>query len=336
MTKEKPTGRYNLSPCSPGIHLKRIDLPSQIVNYYQQRGLFVRGLPGYEQIEGKDSTVEQTIAERGSELLKQHTYPVENSKREDQLEAEKEAKELIACFTRGSIRHLTQIKRDYMILGNTLPIRVQADQDKTYKTILFVKKPNLFRIFGASLYNILSGNLPMQDFIFNCYSFVEREIEGQHLDLANKKELEKRPLFKESAVRLALLDDFLFINDLARTIGPKRCMDNIIVKYDGTLMAFDFEKLFENPFRYIQRITPLEVLREMGIDISEKFEKQTRHEEARKILSRLERNKHALEGLCKLWSYSPEMVNRFQQGGFKSSENFFKDRMHYLRNQTKE
>lgn len=331
----KPNLKYSLSPCSPGIHLKRIDIPQSIVTYYQQRGLFVRGLPGYEQIEGKESTVEQTIADKSQELGELHTYPVENSRKEDQLKAEEESRDLIACFTRGNPRHITQVKRDYMILGNTLPIKVQAYQDKTYKTVLFVKKPNIFRIFGASFYNILSGNLPMQDFIFNCYSFVEREIEGQHLDTANKKAIEQKTLFKESSVRLALLDDFIFINDLARTVGPKKCMDNIIIKYDGTLMAFDFEKLFENPFKYLQRITLLEVLRDKGLDVSIKFEKQTRQEEARKILSRMERNKHTLGGLCKLLNHSPEMVDRFQQGGFKSAEAFFKDRVRYLFTQTK-
>jgi len=320
----------NISPSYPGIHLARIDIPKKITTYFQQRGLFVLSLPGYEQIEGKNNESREIIESGNIPLERTEPYPLRNKEDLDRQEAEVSCFELLGRFAKESPRHFTRLTRDYMILGNTLPIKVQAYINGKIKLGVYVKKPNIPRIFGASLYNLLSGNNQLQDFMFNRYSFIEREIVGNHISDINKKSVTKRPLFKESVIRLATLDDFMLINDLGRNVGPINCFDNFIVQSDGICIAFDFNRLLDNPCMYPAHVPFLDLIRSQKIDIPRIMEKQVRSDEARRILWRIHKNQHSFDHLVDLIDQSDELLKHLKEAGYKSAKEFFEYRRRFL------
>lgn len=321
------------SPHSPGLSLRRIDLPEPVIVYFQKRGMYIKSLPSYEQIEGRDPMIPDSKRNPDNpNYFLVETCPVENASEEARLKAENHATELLSTFTRNPIRSFSKISRTYMLNGLTKPIRVSGVLDTKVKNTIYVKKPSIERIFGIALYNLLAGLAP-QDYIFNNYSFIERGIEGEHVCPETLKQAVKRKNFLESLVRLSTLDEFLSITDLDKDIGPKGCFDNFLVQYDGTCIAFDFNTIFEPGFDTTNR-SLLNKLKGLGVAIPPKLEQDTRADEARKIIARLNRHSSIFEGLISLIDKVPYMKERFKESGFKSAEAFFKDKARYILTQT--
>ena len=316
------------SPYSPGIVQERISLAEPVITYFQQRGMFIRSLSSYEQIRGRDSAMPIEIMEdwRFGKYV-EDSYPLENASEEAKKKAEKHSQELLSRFTRNNPSQISKIKRDFMISGLTLPIRLNALIDREIKATVYVKKPSTERIFGVLLYNLLSGH-PPQDFIFNCYSFVERAVLGEHLGDENFRRLIHRPKFKESIVRLSELDDLLSINDLDRRSGINNSFPNILFSYDGEAYAFDFNTILQPEVE--GRSTLVETMREAGVDITSKFEKQIRREESLCLNARIHKNRPCFESIVKLIDSIPYMQDRIQEKGYHSAKEFFKDRLGLL------
>lgn len=318
------------SPHSSGLRLKRIDLPEPIIVYFQKRGRFVRNLPSYEQIEGRNAVIPDTARkELFLDIFIVETYPVDNQDDESRIRAESRALELLSIFTRSKKPSISKLSRTYMLTGYTKPIKISCLLDKKADISVYVKKPSTERIFGMLLYNLLSGN-PEQDYIFNNYSFVERGIFGEHLNDFNKKGILMRQRFRESIVRLAELDDFISINDLERRIGPKNAFGNFLVGYDGNVVAFDFNTLFQ-PETGKQKSPLVDAVRAAGIDIQSEFEGRIRDDEARRIRGRVNENRRAFERIAELIDGVPYMIDRINEKGYKSAEQYFKIKLSKLR-----
>lgn len=320
----------NQSPHSPGMNLKRIELPEAVITYFQQRGRFIRGLPSYEQIEGRNPLLPEEIEENlRFGIFIYETYPVNNNTSENVQKAECYARETVSTFTRNKPREISKLSREYMLMGYTRPIRINFLMDKKIQSAVYVKKPSIERIFGMYLYNFLSGS-PSQDYLFNNYTFLEKEISGVHLDDENKQALSSKPRFKESAIRLATLDDFMAISDLERKSGPKNALTNILVQYDGSITAFDFNTVLQ-PFVEFTRSPFLDRLREMGIDIPKRLEKQITAEEALRINHVINQHRACFESIVELIDKVPYMKSRIEEKGYKSAKKYFKDALYKLR-----
>ena len=324
MEKEK-------SPFSPGMNLRKRDIPEKVITYFQQRGKFVKSLPSYEQVERRNPIIPEEIKdpERLGMFL-EDTYPVINKTLEAKEKADNYAREVIAKFTRNKCKGISKISRTYMLTGYTRPIRATCLIDKETKVSIYVKKPSIERIFGMALYNLLSGNLE-QDYIFNGYAFVESEIPGVHPSDINKKHILSRPNLAESLVRLAVLDEFLSINDLERRGGENKLFVNILVQYDGNVAAFDFNTILQ-PEADNKTSPLLQAFREYGLNIPANLEKAVRIDEARKINARIYGNHKTFKNIIDLADSIPYMRRRVQEKGYKSIENYFKrstDRLKY-------
>lgn len=316
------------------MNLRKIELPQPVVTFFQQRGQFIRGLPSYEQIEGRNPLLPEEIKENiRFGIFLHETYPVENKSQENTEKAEEYALDIASTFTRNKPSTLSKLSRTYMLTGYTCPIELKFLIDNEIKSAIYIKKPSVERIFGSYLYNLISGNTP-QDCIFNNYSFVERQIPGVHLDDSNKHELSKRPRFIESAVRLATIDEFMEISDLERKAGPANTLTNILVQYDGTLAAFDFDTLLQ-PYVTFTKSPFLDRLREMNIEVPEKLEKQIQRDEAQRINQVICKHRGCFEGIIELMDKVPYMKSRLEEKGYKSAKRYFKMSLDKIRSKMK-
>ena len=318
-----------ISPGSPGIIQSKINLPEPVLTFFQQRGLFVRGLASYEQIVGRSPILPETVIEEWrTGTYEQDSYVIKNSSPEGQQRAEEHASEILARFMKNSASQIKRVNRAYMISGMTLPIRITGQVDRDTITTVYVKKPSVERIFGVLIYNLLSGHV-QQEFLFNNYSFVERAITGEHLSQRNFRKMTQRPNFRESLIRLAELDDFVSINDLERKGGVGNIFPNFLVASNGEISAFDFNTILQPE---IQERSPLvEVMRAEGVDIPSRYEKQIRADEARCLNARVYTNRHIFDGIVKLIDAIPYMSERIKEKGYRSAKDFFRKRTELLK-----
>lgn len=313
----------NKSPYSHGMIFDKIELPHTVTTFFQQRNKFVRGLPSYEQIEGREPYLPEEVKEDTMfSKFNYEKYPISNLDFDDSMRAEGHAIDLASVFTRNRPRDISKVSRDYMLIGFTKPIRIGFKIENKTNSAVYVKRPSIERIFGSCLYSLLSCN-QCQDFVFNNYSFVEKEISGTHLDNENKRILTKRHKFVDSAIRLATLDDFMSISDLERVSGPKNTLSNILVQYDGSMEAFDFNTILQ-PYVKFKKNPFLEQLREMKIDISEKREEEISSDEAKRLNYTLEKKKPLFNALVNLMDRVPYMKERVEEQGYDSVKEYFK------------
>ncbi len=309
---------------SRSTNSEKINLPKEVITYFQQRGHFVRDFPSYEQVRGRDG--ELPIEINNSIMFGEFpdsTYPIKNRLPRDQRKAEEYSLNIVSLFTRNNPRSISKLERDYMLFGCSKPIRIRSLLDKKIKSSIYVKKPSIERLFGINLYNFLSGK-EKQDYIFNNYSFVEREISGGHIDQENKSNISKRERFKESAIRLATLDDFMSISDLDKQDGPNDSLSNILIKSDGSIIAFDFNTILQPYIKYEQ--SPLlDRLREMKIDIPINLEREIASDEARRICYTIHQNKNCFNKIVRLIDKVPYMRSRLEEGGYESAEEYFEE-----------
>lgn len=320
------------SPYSPGLQLKKINLPERIILYYQKKGRFIKDLPSYEQVEGRDPWIPDKCKNPNFlESYLEESCSVRN-KGEGAEKSKFYAQEVLSRFTRHNKKYFSKLKREYMLSGLTKPIRISALVDKNIKTVAYIKKPSIERIFGIELYNLFSGQ-PEQDFIFSEYSFIESPVAGIHINRLNKRRIENLPNFKESLIRLATLDDFISINDLERKVEPNETLSNLLVDEQGRVSAFDFNTMF-NPDAFPEsQLIP--AMLNYGFDLPQIIEKEIRLDESRKIISRICKNKEKFNDLVKLLDEIPYMKSLFEEKGFKSAKNFFKIKELKLRSQAR-
>ncbi len=317
---------YKNSPQSPGRIFDKIDLPVKIINHYAQRGKFIRGLPSYEQIEGREpNELPDYIMDKYTrEIPEVESFPVTNKKKEYEQKAEFYAKGLISDFYKASQNSISIFGRTYMLFGRTQPIRIDAKIGHE-KKVLFAKCPSVERIVGLSLYNMLSEQDPI-DFTFSEYVFVEEEVRGLHPDEENDKILLKIPRLAESIAKLKVLDDFLSICDFDVYRTPrgstKKSLVNVMVRTDGTASAFDLDCIFEHTFPPYNLV---ELFRERGIKIDQGLEHLIRGEEKQRILHAIKvQSSKPYRKLIKMMDQVPYLKERFKGTGFNSAEEFFK------------
>src|SRR3989344_4677949 len=272
------------SPESPNRNLRKISLPAAIKTFYTQRGRFIRGLPGYEQVEGLFPEDHNDFFDfrYGFPKPLKESHPVNNLDQDAYERAQTHTKQLLKLFFRVPEKALREPLREYMLTGGTKPIRVSSEVNDNGRRV-YVKLPSVERIVGLSLYNIISPEPPI-DFLFSEYIFVEDSVRGAHIDDTNVRHFQQIPELPEQVVKLAVQDRFLGINDLDRAIDlPNRpgILVNIIVQSKGQVITFDADCAFTTLFPEYDIVG---IFRKKGVHIHQSLEKEVTKAEAQRIM----------------------------------------------------
>lgn len=318
---------YSKSPRSKGKILRKIDLPVELKAFFGQRNKFIRGLPSYEQIEGRDPEDHNQNFDwtYGFPTPLQETCPVNNTNPDSYKNAQTRTKELLSLFFGINSGGIAEPIREYMLTGGTKPIRVSTHLEKQGRKV-YVKLPSVERIIGLSLYNLISDHHPI-DFLFSEYVFVEDSVPGRHIDEENIKYFQRLPKLPESIVRLAVQDRFLGLNDLDRTVdlpGRKNALVNLLVQSEGEAVAFDVDCAFsKNTTEY----DLVQKARESGIDIPTDLEKRVERDEANRILHKIHvTSNKRYEGYIHLMERIDSLRTQLEQMGFKNPRKYFCER----------
>jgi len=158
-------------------------------------------------------------------------YPLQNLSNEDQKIAETVAIAAIRKL-KGPGRYSIR-RREYMINTSTMPIRVYFEEEgKKERNPIYIKRPDLTRLMGKWLYDIISGH-PRRAYAFNRAVFIEEAVPGSVLSKLDERELLKNRDYREGVVRASVHASFLDIPD----INNKR---NRIVSENFSTLLFDF------------------------------------------------------------------------------------------------
>lgn len=164
------------------------------------------------------------------------SYPLQNVTEEDQRNAEAVAVAAVKKL-RGPGNYSVR-RRDYMINTSSTPIRVFTVKDgKKERNPFYVKRPDLMRLMGKWLYDIISGE-PRRPYFFNRAVFVEESIPGRVLSELDEKELLKQRQYREGVIRASVHSSFLDITDVT---APR----NRIVSSNYSTRLFDFNIMFQ-------------------------------------------------------------------------------------------
>ena len=115
------------SPESPNRNLRKISLPAAIKTFYTQRGRFIRGLPGYEQVEGLFPEDHNDFFDfrYGFPKPLKESHPVNNLDQDAYERAQTHTKELLKLWLRWTmVSHSPLVPRSPLMV-----IRAEAEPD---------------------------------------------------------------------------------------------------------------------------------------------------------------------------------------------------------------
>jgi hypothetical protein len=327
---------YSRSPESPNRKLKKIELPKEIKIFFAQRGKFLRGLPSYEQIEGKDPENHDDAFDwtYGYGLPLVETRAVNNKNSDIYAQSQRRAKDLAKVLFGVSNSEIAEPLREYMLTGGTKPIKVTTTvQEKERK--VYVKMPSVERIVGLTLYNMISGNEPI-DFVFSEYVFAENSVSGIHIDKTNISYMQRLKELGRSIIRARVIDNFLGINDLDREVNLREkpeMLANLLVQSDGQIKLFDVDCAFTRPFPEYNLV---EIARKKEITITEKDEIDIEKDEAKRINHIINTTskrtyRKFIEAIAKIES----LRKQFKKIGFKTPEDYFDEKERWLNSKIK-
>lgn len=319
-------------PYSDGVVPNKVDLPEELIKFYKKRSIYLEKLPSYEHIEGRgviDPDTDGAINAFGFPVSP--TWPLKY--RSDNLEerTKRRSERLILDLYKAngigsgiSPKDVVVKERNYMLHARTRPIQIKADIEGVEKTF-YVKKPNLARIFGNALYNVVSGH-EENVFVFNDSVFISSETKGDLPTDRNRHRLWNSPRFKENIVRANVTDWFLCINDLDN-------LRNFVIDYNAGVKIIDFDCLF---FRREdedggEEKTLVDYMEEEGLDFGPVNVKGIVSDEKREIRSRITRNEKHFEKLVSLMKKIP-FFNEQAEKYFNAEdiEDYFDNRIEQL------
>ena len=303
-----------------------LTLSANVKKYFFDRQYYQNeGLPTYSRIVGENPLPipDELRDQRG--YLKEK-YMVRNATRSDREDAEECVKRVFAHMLMQDPDNVSNIERHYMLLGATMPIRLEATVGRHMRYVFYVKRPNIARIFGKVLYNFLSG-LEEQDFLFSDGIYIERDVDGYHPDKNTRAHLQNHGTFVPSLVRLAALDELLSINDLTEVRGENEQYVNIITTAANKAAAFDFDLLFK-PDSHEPKL--IEFMRRRQWRIRPSLEREVLAAERAEIRGRILRYENDFYALVQLMDDVPELVDRIRHFGQESFQQYFVDNVMLL------
>lgn len=209
-----------------------IKIPKGIIDFFAPRGHYVQRVEYNRLIHNMD-LMEARIAAQGKHpLVAEHSFTNndERSERSANYHATLAAKFFYGQGTYANIR------KEIMLNTGTEPIKIRFDRDNIKrKKAVYVKRPDVNRIIGKYIYNIISG-YSQHGFGFNETSFIEEEVSGTTLSDPRISEWKylKTKKYKAGLVRAAVHVAFL---DL---IADIREPDNRLIDTDMNTILFDF------------------------------------------------------------------------------------------------
>lgn len=296
-----------------------IELPLRAKQYLADKLFYVQdGLPTYSEVVGEDPLpLPANLQDEKGYRLSQ--FEVRNKNHYATRDAHDAVRRIISEMFMVPAQSIGRIQRHYMLLGGTMPIKLEVDVGKHSCYIVYVKRPDSARIFGKILYNMLSG-LEEQDFLFGDAIYIERRIVGYHPDVDTLPNLLNHGLFVPNLVRLAALDELLKINDLTEIRGEKEQYVNIIVTAAIKAAAFDFDLLFE-PDKDEPKL--VEFMRTKGWRIPVSLEHEILAAERAELRSRLGRNTVELFRIAGLMDEIEDLHSRIMRLGYDSYQDYF-------------
>ena len=327
---------------SPSVAQNRVNLPSALKIFFENRGKqYDESLPSYEKIQGKSpKPIPEEITNEYNgfyDTYKVSSYPVMNDSNEYWERAEHHAKNLLARLNGYSgSRNIELLPREYMLNGHTKPIRLKGLINETVEVEAFVKKPSAERIFGLSLYNLLSDFTETR-FVFNETVLIEEKVAGKLLGDAELTHAARSENFLESVIALDVIDEFISINDLSLVLkkGSSDYFANLILTPDMKARAFDFDCLFN---RQAEDRTPLlehfqDILRfsdKKKIDAIKDYQR-------RKLCRKAIEHDRKLWQLVKYMDRVPDLVKAVKENyRCKSVEEFFERGFQKIRGGTRQ
>jgi hypothetical protein len=192
----------------------------------------------YQSIKGKSATA---IPERFEEDNNLHeeipAVPFNNTNTDDKKISKKAIGKIAQLF--GHKRTNT-IKKHYMVNGGTIPIQIGlGSKTNPFKQIIYVKQPDNSRLLGYELYNLISGEAPLQ-YCFNEHVFIEEGVQAQPAS-ATETLFIGIPEYKQRFARAAARAELIGMQEDTFK-DSNRLIDN-----NFNTILFDFNIILEEP-----------------------------------------------------------------------------------------
>jgi len=207
-----------------------IPLGEVVRDYFGKRKELVSDLPTYAQLKrGKLTYTWQDLARMPPEETTS-----ENPYWDIPDEAREAATQIVSRLYNAPRELVTIDELAEMHSGKTLPVKIDASVDGVSKTC-YAKLPNAARFLSQELYNIFSGNKPL-DFVFNEGIYVDDKAPGRVRVEWDPEELMTNAHYVENLIRLDQVCNIVGLNDL-RMNGNNTSIDN-----EGNIFLFDFDE----------------------------------------------------------------------------------------------
>jgi len=224
----------NSSPIT-GIHDGPIEIPRGVKDFFAPRGYYINSQVNYAALFGHAPGVREARIEKsrlsGYDVV-EHEFTFSDSKKEQK--ANQHARNAIKFFFNGG--RYSKIKRSVLFKTSSEPVKLRfAKGGKLSKDVVYVKKPDVNRIIGKYLYNIISGYDEAR-FGFNETAFIEEGISGNPLSSPriNERRYMTVPRYREGVARAAVHAEFL--DALSDVVYPA----NRLVDSNLNTILFDF------------------------------------------------------------------------------------------------
>ncbi|MFW6285997.1 MAG: hypothetical protein ACOC16_02640 [Nanoarchaeota archaeon] len=229
-----------------------MEIDDKIKEYFKDRGYFFSDLKSYYDVEGNNIKLKYELP-RDLNLMKNFENPIIDL---DSIESKKTKENISNIFSKlyNCNVDLIQAGNRYLMENSaTLPIKLEGTIWKNIKKVCYAKKINLNRLFGIELYNLISGNKPI-NYVFGDKIFVSEQAQGKLLNdyLKGSSFFKKNWLIDEKKyihnnIRLEVLCSFLSLNDVVENHL------NTFIDKEQNIHIIDFDKCFE-PRKY--RLNP--------------------------------------------------------------------------------
>jgi len=192
----------------------------------------------YQSIKGKTAS---NIPERFEEDNNLHeeipAVPFNNNHTEDKKISKKAIGKIATLF---GYKKISAIKKHYMINGGTIPLQIGLGNKRNpFKHMMYVKQPDNSRLLGYELYNIISGEAPIQ-YCFNEHVFVEEGIPAQPASTTETLFI-SIPEYKQKFARAAARAELIGMQE--DTFKDS----NRLIDSNFNTILFDFNIILEEP-----------------------------------------------------------------------------------------
>jgi len=219
-------------------------LNKRLAEYFSDRREYIQDLPPYIELRGENVRFEYPVNSSISPDILEN--PIIDTSKKQKKRVERKLKKAFSVLYDVNERNIKILGRYRMMNGRTQPIKVNAILMGKIKRTCYVKQADWNRFFGLELYNMLSGNSPL-DFVFGDSVFIDARAPGklkhyiiqEETKSGKKEKLNENKRYVTNLIRLEVLADLLSLHDLAYP-------HNTNIDNSFNIHLFDFDHAFDS------------------------------------------------------------------------------------------